>query len=417
MAQVHVIGAGLAGLSCAVALCRAGRAVSLYETAPQAGGRCRSYFDDTLGRRIDNGNHLLMSGNKAALAYLETIGAGETLTGPAQASFPFVDLERDERWVVRPGASPLPWWLLVRSRRVPGTRLRDYRSGLGLLFAGATDTVTDALDRDGSLYPRFWEPLAVAALNCDPSIGAAALLRPVLLRTFGRGAAHCRPLVAAQGLSESFVDPALTYITAKGGTVRVSATLRAIDWQNDKPEALQFDTETVTVAPGDKVVIATPPTSAQRLLPGLEAPEGATAIVNAHMRFDKAVDWPWEAPLVGLIGGTAQWMFHRDDVVSVTVSGADALAEKSADDIAALLWCDVAQALGQDKANPPAIRVIKEKRATFLQSPEQVSRRPGARTRWPGVFLAGDWTDTGLPATVEGAIISGNQAAIAAMTA
>jgi phytoene dehydrogenase-like protein len=239
----------------------------------------------------------------------------------------------------------------------------------------------------------------------------------VLLRTFGRGAAHCRPLVAAQGLSESFVDPALTFINANGGTVRVGATLRAIDWQNDKPEALQFDTKIVTVAPGDKVVIATPPTSAQRLLPGLEVPEGATAIVNAHMRFDKEVDWPWEAPLVGLIGGTAQWMLHRDDVVSVTVSGADALAEKSANDIAALLWRDVALALGRDKANPPAIRVIKEKRATFLQSPEQVLRRPGARTRWPGVFLAGDWTDTGLPATIEGAIVSGNRAAIAAMTA
>ena len=246
---------------------------------------------------------------------------------------------------------------------------------------------------------------------------AAALLRPVLWRTFGRGAAYCRPLVAAQGLSESFVDPALTFITANGGTVRVGETLRAINWQDDKPEALLFETKTVTVAPGDKVVIATPPSSAQRLLPGLEAPEGTTAIVNAHMRFDKKVNWAWEAPLVGLIGGTAQWMFHRDDVVSVTVSGADALAAKSAEDIAVLLWRDVAQALGHNKANQPAIRVIKEKRATFLQSPEQISRRPGTYTRWPGVFLAGDWTDTGLPATIESAIISGNQAAIAAMTA
>jgi hydroxysqualene dehydroxylase len=417
MARVHVIGAGLAGLSCAVALCRAGHPVTLYEAAPHAGGRCRSYFDDTLGRRIDNGNHLLMSGNEAALTYLETIGARDTLTGPAHASFPFVDLARDERWVVRPGASPLPWWLWVPSRRVPGTRLRDYRSGLGFITAGATDTVTDVLDPDGALYARFWEPLAVAALNCDPSIGAAALLRPVLLRTFGRGAAHCQPLVAAQGLSESFVDPALTFIKAHGGTVRVGTTVRAVDWHNDKPAALSVDDERMTVAPGDKVVIATPPTSAQRLLPGLVAPEGTTAIVNAHMRFDAAVDWPWEAPLAGLIGGTAQWMFHRDDVVSVTVSAADALAEKSVDDIAALLWRDVAQALKRDEASPPAIRVIKEKRATFLQSPEQVSRRPGTRTRWPGVLLAGDWTDTGLPATIEGAIVSGNRAAIAAMTA
>ena len=71
----------------------------------------------------------------------------------------------------------------------------------------------------------------------------------------------------------------------------------------------------------------------------------------------------------------------------------------------------------RDVAARPAIRVIKEKRATFLQSPAQVQRRPCARSRWPGVFLAGDWTDTGLPATIEGAIVSGNKAAVAAMTA
>jgi len=417
MAHVHVIGAGLAGLSGAVALCKAGWAVTLYEAAPQAGGRCRSYVDDTLERRIDNGNHLLMSGNDAALAYLETIGARDTLTGPDDAAFPFVDLATDARWVVRPGASPLPWWLLVPTRRVPGTRLADYRSGLGFLLARATDTVDDVLDPHGALYARFWEPLAVAALNCDPAVGAAALLRPVLLRTFGRGAAHCRPLVAAEGLSESFVDPALAYIRANGGTVHLGATLRAIDWQDDMPAALRLDSGTVPLAPGDRVIVATPPAVSERLLPGLTTPQGATAIVNAHMRFDAPVDWPWEAPLAGLIGGTAQWIFHRDDIVSVTVSAADALAEQSTDEIAEILWRDVARALRRDVAARPAIRVIKEKRATFLQSPAQVQRRPCARSRWPGVFLAGDWTDTGLPATIEGAIVSGNKAAVAAMTA
>jgi len=417
MPRVHVIGAGLAGLSCAVTLGRAGWSVSLYEAAPHAGGRCRSYFDEMLGRRIDNGNHLLMSGNAAALRYLDAIGARGTLTGPAEASFPFADLARDERWVVRPGASPLPWWLLVPTRRVPGTRLGDYRSGLGFLTARPSDTVNDVLDRDGPLYARFWEPLAVAALNCDPAIGAAALLRPVLLRTFGRGAAHCRPLVAADGLSESFVDPALQTIAAQGGLVRTGMTVRRIGFESERSRELEFDGETVRLDTGDRVVIATPPAMAQRLLPGLDAPEGATAIVNAHMRFDAPVNWPWDAPMAGLIGGTAQWIFHRNDVVSVTVSAADALAEQSVDAIADVLWRDVARALRLDETVRPAIRVIKEKRATFLQTPLQVARRPRARTRWPGVFLAGDWTDTGLPATIEGAIVSGERAAIAAMTA
>src|ERR1700719_2770587 len=108
MPRTHVIGAGLAGLSAAVRLAEAGHKIVLHEAGPQAGGRCRSYFDDVLGCRIDNGNHLLMSGNSAALAYLETIGAADTLVGPGEALFPFVDLGTGERWLLSPNRGRLP---------------------------------------------------------------------------------------------------------------------------------------------------------------------------------------------------------------------------------------------------------------------------------------------------------------------
>jgi squalene-associated FAD-dependent desaturase len=417
LATYHVIGAGLAGLSAAVELCRTGRRVAVYEAAPQAGGRCRSYVDAHLQTTVDNGNHLLMSGNDAAFAFIDTIGAAHTLSGPDRAAYPFVDVRSGARWVVRPGASPLPWWLLARNRRVPDTRLADYASGLRFLTARADATVADVVAPGSPLFERFWEPLAVAALNCAPDRGAAALLRPVLLRTFARGEAYCRPRVAAKGLSLTFADPAVAFIMARGGEVSFGAAVRAIEWGGARATALQFEGRQVTVAPGDRVIVATPPAAAQRLLPDLTVPEGASAIVNAHLRFDQAIDWPWEAPLAGVIGGTAQWLFHRDDIVSVTVSAADALAERSADEIADLVWRDVARALELDAARRPSIRIVKEKRATFLQTPAQVARRPGARAPWPGVFLAGDWTDTGLPATIEGAIVSGQTAARLAMTA
>lgn len=398
-------------------LSRTGRDVVLYEAAPQAGGRCRSYFDEHLGATIDNGNHLLMSGNDAALRLIDTIGATHTLHGPDDTAFPFVDVRSRAQWVVRPGASPLPWWLLSRGRRVPDTRLSDYASGIGFVTAGASATVTDVVSPGSALYERFWEPLAVAALNCAPEVGAAALLRPVLLHTFGRGAAFCRPLVAGRGLSATFADPALAFVEAHGGQVRLGAAVRGIGWAHRRARALNVEGEEVALGDLDQVVVATPPAGAQRLLPGLTVPEGSTAIVNAHFRFDAAVNWPWPAPLAGVIGGTAQWLFHRDNIVSVTVSAADALAEEDAATIEKRLWHDVARALGLDEGARPAIRVVKEKRATFLQTPEQVAKRPGARTGWRNVFVAGDWTDTGLPATIEGAIRSGESAAVAAMTA
>ena len=123
--QIHVVGAGLAGLSAAVRLAAAGHRVVIHEASNQAGGRCRSYHDATLGMTIDNGNHLVLSGNRATLDYLETIGAGERLVGPDAPEFPFVDLATGERWTLRLSDGLLPWWIFDPKRRVPGTRAAD----------------------------------------------------------------------------------------------------------------------------------------------------------------------------------------------------------------------------------------------------------------------------------------------------
>ena len=118
LGSVHVVGAGLAGLAASVALADQGHAVTLYDAGPQAGGRCRSYHDPSLEMRIDNGNHLVLSGNRAALGYLDMVGARDRLTGPGKAHFPFVDLATGERWTLRANDGPIPWWILQPTRRV-----------------------------------------------------------------------------------------------------------------------------------------------------------------------------------------------------------------------------------------------------------------------------------------------------------
>src|SRR5205823_6041746 len=163
--RVHVVGAGLAGLAAAVALADRGHAVILYESGQQAGGRCRSFIDPELGVRIDNGNHLLLSGNQAASAYIERIGALDTFERPAEAAIPFVDIASGEHWSVRPGKGVVPWWVLHATRRVPGTRARDYLEALRLRRAAHGDTVAMLMAPDSVLFRRLWQPLTVAALN------------------------------------------------------------------------------------------------------------------------------------------------------------------------------------------------------------------------------------------------------------
>jgi len=224
--RVHIVGAGIAGLAAAARLSGDARPVTLYEATEHAGGRCRSFFDSELGCRIDNGNHLLLTGNTAALAYIERIGALDTFERPAEATVPFVDVVSGRRWELRPNAGAVPWWLFDASRRVPGTRAADYLEALRLRRAPACATVAAVLDPRTLLYRRLWQPLAVAALNTSAEQGSARLFWQVLVETLGRGGMACRALVPRLGLSESLIDPALAFLRRGGAEIHLFAAVR-----------------------------------------------------------------------------------------------------------------------------------------------------------------------------------------------
>jgi squalene-associated FAD-dependent desaturase len=404
--HIHVIGGGLAGLSAALTLLDAGHGVTLYEAGPACGGRCRSYFDATLGCRIDNGNHLLLAGNHAAIAYLSRIGARDTLTGPATPAIPFVDLRTGRGWTVRPNRGRIPFWLLNKSRRVPGTRLRDYLPLRKLSHARPTDTVAGCFP-DGPLYRRLVEPLAISALNTPAIAGSARLFGAVMEETLMRGGDACTPLVPRDGLSETFIDPAVAALQAGGATIRTSCRIGSLTILNDRVAALTGPQGPVLLGRTDRVVIATPPWVTSDLLPGLIVPAEFQSILNLHFRIDAN---PGETGFYGLVGGVSEWFFVKRGIVSVTVSAANRLIDRAAEDLAATIWPEVRLVLELPEQLPPW-RVVKEKRATFAATPAQQLRRPTATTQWQNCTLAGDWIDTGLPATIEGAIRSGVSAA------
>ena len=401
----------MAGLAAAVRLAHLGENLTIYEAAPRAGGRCRSYHDPHLDCVIDNGNHLLMSGNSAAMTYLKGLGAMDTLAGPAEAAYPFVDVETGARWTIQLGDGAIPWWVLNAQRRVPGTKLTDYMSVLRLLRAGPRDTVAKCVGTHGALYRNFWEPLTVGAINTAPDKAAARLMSSVLRDTFLRGGAFCKPLIARNSLAETLIDPALEKLQAAGAKVLFGTRVRALVIAQGRVAALDADGTAVSVAENDVVILAVPPWVAETLIPDMKVPPPGEHIVNVHYRLQQAITPPGDVRIVGVIGGLAQWVFARGEIASVTISAASAVVEQSAEDIASRCWRDVVLALAlTDMAEPPS-RVVKERRATFDQTPETQALRPEPVTSYPNLLLAGDWTATGLPATIEGALRSGFRAA------
>jgi squalene-associated FAD-dependent desaturase len=413
MANVHIIGAGLSGLACAVRLAGGKRHnITLYESARHAGGRCRSYHDERLGCTIDNGNHLLLSGNTAVSYYLSVIGASDELVGPDRALFPFVDLANDQRWTVEVDQGRWPGWLLDAERRIPGTSLWDYMKALKLLTASPDMALRDVVDTKSQLFRCFLEPFAIGVLNTPAEDGAAVLLAAVLRETFGRGGASCMPRMAKTGLSETFVTPALAYLERSQVAFTPNTRLRKIDFENGRARALHFTDRLIEMQENDTVIMAVPAHVAHTLLPDVKTPTRTHPIVNAHFRLEQKTASPNNAGFIGVIDGTAHWIFFRNNIISVTVSAADTLAELPADKIADLLWVDIRRTVvGVPDKVPVRHRIVKEKRATFAQTPASNRERPTTRCKYENIYLAGDWTNTGLPATIEGSIRSGNRAA------
>lgn len=412
--NIHIVGAGLAGLAAAIRLSeRHDSRVTVWESTGKAGGRCRSYYDAQLDRRIDNGNHLMLSGNRAVLDYARRIG-GDARLEIGAPDFPFLDLATGARWTVRLPRTPLG--LLSRHARPPGVALRDLAGVASLLTAPRGATVAQAIRGRGEMWRAFWEPLTIAVLNAAPEHADAGLLRTSLRRTFLKGARAARPVLAPEGLGPALVDPALALLERRNVPVHLRAPLGEVSIKDDRVASLTLGGETITLGPDDAVILALPPSALGRALPGLPVPGDGAAIVNVHFRVapDPAARLP---AITGLLSGRLHWLFRRGDVVSATVSAVadDPFWTRPRDEVLAEVWPEIAAALDAPDAEPLAARLLKEKAATFDPAPDSAARRPATQGPAANLFLAGDVVQTGLPATIESAVASGDMAAAAAL--
>lgn len=405
--KFYVIGAGMAGLAAATKLAEAGEAVEVIEQSPRPGGRCRSFFDAKLEADIDNGNHLVMSGNTDAMTYLSRIQAMDSVE-VLPAKYPFVDMKTGQSWTINLGTGRVPWWIFSKDRRIPGTRISDYWRSRKLMTADDDQTITEVLGGTGELYERFWKPFSIAVLNTEPEAAAASLMKPVITETLAKGGLACRPVLAKKGLGYSFAEPAVAFLKSKNAQVHMGKRCKSVVKSENRISTLVFEDGDILVGADDVVISAVPPNIASGLFEVPDLPNEYRSILNIHYQLDTA---PSVAPITGMLGSIAEWLFCRGNMLSVTVSAAEAHLDMSAQAISERVWHEISSFLEMDPDQMPPSRVIKEKRATIAQTPAIVANRPKIATYSGNLLLAGDWTDTGLPATIEGAIRSGHIAA------
>jgi hypothetical protein len=303
--------------------------------------------------------------------------------------------------------SRFPAWLFDKSRRVPQTGVVDYLPLARLAFASGDRPLGELIDCTTPVYRRFLEPVLLAALNTAPHEGSSKLTAALIRETIARGGAYCRPLLARDGIGKVFIDPALDYLRGRGVAVNFGDELTGLVRSGARIGALELSGGDVTLDAGDAVILAVPAHAAARLVPELTTPNEVRGILNLHFAMAPGDALP---PMLGVVNGISEWMFAHDERVSVTISNADRYFDMPRAELAAAVWREVAQVSGLPDAMP-RWQIVRERRATFAATPAQNALRPPAETAFENLLLAGDWTATGLPATIEGSVRSGFRAA------
>ena len=444
MKPVVIVGAGLSGLAAGVDLSSRGIPVLLLEERPYAGGRARSFVDETTGDVIDNGQHVLIAGYERTMQFLATIGSRHHVAVQPTLVLAFHHPVRGF-CTLRFPLLPSPFHLLggIASTDLlsPIDKLRLLRAGRELLFpptggAGNHSGLTiaqwlDAAGQSAETKRSFWEPLALAIMNEHAATASARVFLHALHTAFVRHRRNAALVVPAVGLSSLFSDPAQEFIRTHGGSVRCRTTVVATRMDGGRVVAVR--TREGEEIPCTSVILAVPPREASALLPEPMRAEGfmkemaavpMSPIVSIHLWFP-ADFMPQEH--LGLIGKRIQWVFHRRKILrekgagshlSAVISAGDREVEMTNEQLVALASEDLVQVFGNEAGAPVHAVVIREKRATFSCAPAVDLLRPDQATPIPNMFLAGDWTATGLPATIEGAVISGERcAALAAQRA
>jgi squalene-associated FAD-dependent desaturase len=439
---IVIIGAGFAGLSAAALLAERGARVLVLDARPRLGGRATAFPDRETGEIVDNGQHVMFGCYRDTLAFLDRVGASANVRVQESLAIPFLDVERQRSVLQCPPLPPplhllagvLGWTALPLRDRLSALRLGPAlvraRSGLNRPATSSGATVEGWLRAHGQrprLIEWLWEPLAVAALNQPIGEAAAEPFVRVLAEMFGPSRRASALVMPATPLDEMYASPARVFVEARGGVVRTDALTRVIA---DHGQVHAVDVRGQRI-PAEAVISTVPWHQLRTLFSEVPTPladivanasrMASMPIVTVNLWYDRVV---MEEAFVGLPGRSMQWVFDKRRVfgeaashLSLVSSAAASLAPKTNQELIDLAAREMAASLpGAGNARLVRATVVREKHATFsLRAGEPV--RPATVTPLKNFYLAGDWTDTALPGTIESAVVSGHRAARAIIEA
>lgn len=431
--SVTVIGGGLAGLSSAVFLAEKGFNVSIYEAAPKFGGRVYSFFDKINGLKIDNGQHILASWYLNTFDYLKIIGSSK-LIFQEQLEVNFAD-KCGSKFTLKAVNLPPPLHLAGGIMGFKALGLNDKLAIIKLInsikkgkftISELSKYNTDKLFKISKQTDRsieyFWKPFIIAVFNAVPGSTSAMMFTDMIKSGFiKKGNSN---LVLPDGyLSDIFIDPAISFLQSKNASIKSNCGIEKLNIKNNTVTSIILENKTEIKS--DFYVCAVPFYSLKNmfneqilnehinLVFGLKP----SPIVNIHLKFNEKIEKIFTNGFFGLLGTVSQWAFKvKDDQICIVVSAADKVAEMDKHEIIKIAVNDLNNCLPEmKKYNVIYSKVIKEMRATFVPDTDSLQNRPDTKTKINNLLLAGDWTNTGLPATIEGAVKSGKSSANAIM--
>jgi len=420
MKKIVVIGGGLAGLSTASFLSNAGFKIELLESSPKLGGRAYSFLDNETGSIIDNGQHILLGCYKETLKFFKLIGAEKNLSRQPHLSLNFINRNFE---LCPLAASGFFYPFNLISAVINYSAFSSYEKLLFIKFFSKMYlytnkdlkkiTILEWLLKENqthNLIKSFWEILAIAALNTDIKKASAMIFASILKEIFFSGNNASVIILPLLGLTETYCDNAFRFICDKDGSISFSEPVVKLNAQDNVIK--EIVTTKRVISDFDYIITAIPLYSLKKImteehfLPGLEF--DYSSILTAHLFLKEN---RFENTFYGLIDSPVQWVFNKGSHLTVVISNADKFIDGSKEEIIELMLSELKKYIFLERNEINTYKIIKEKRAAFIPSNDILDKRPSSYTPFKNLFLAGDWTNTGLPATIESAVKSGRLAA------